>query len=117
MSTLRKLLREELALNAHEDNEAHLRCTCDDCMADFEAIALRAGLDDGRALASDTAAREADVAGVIALLQLRYSAWLNSDDSNPHRPIYSLAVDSARREILWRFAEQARGAPQGGTGK
>lgn len=34
---LTELLREEMAQNADGDNEAHLRCTCDDCVAAVRA--------------------------------------------------------------------------------
>lgn len=41
-------LREELALNALNDDEGHLRCTCDDCVRDAgeELRALYKDLSD-----------------------------------------------------------------------
>jgi len=34
-------LREELAMNPHGDDEAHYRCTCDECVAALEALGVR----------------------------------------------------------------------------
>lgn len=40
MSTIAKVLREELAVNPPNDDEGHLRCTCDDCCADVSALLI-----------------------------------------------------------------------------
>ena len=114
---LATLLREELAANPHENDEGHMRCTCDECIAAVAVLGVRAdherptvtggiGNVTDRALDTDTMAREATLGVLIGLLLLRHAAWLNTDDSNPHRPIYALAQQSAEREIAFRFASR-----------
>lgn len=41
MSDLKKVLREELAMNPHDDDEGHYRCTCDECVAALQALGVR----------------------------------------------------------------------------
>ena len=39
--TLAQVLREELAMNPHGDDEAHYRCTCDECVAALQELGVR----------------------------------------------------------------------------
>lgn len=63
-----------------------------------------------RALETDTAVREANLAGCIGFMLLRHGALLGAKQDNPHKDIYRQARESAEREIVWRFAriEQQR---------
>jgi len=38
---LGELLREELAMNPHGDDEGHYRCICDECVAALEGLGVR----------------------------------------------------------------------------
>jgi hypothetical protein len=41
MSALGQVLREELAMNPHHDDEGLNRCTCDECVAALQQLGVR----------------------------------------------------------------------------
>ncbi len=58
-----------------------------------------------RAPECDTAAREADIDGLLTFILIRQGAWSSASDNNPHKAIYLEARDNAIRELKWRVME------------
>jgi hypothetical protein len=58
-----------------------------------------------RAMESDTAAREADIDGLINLLLFRHSSLFTFSSDHPHEEIIIMrqARDSAQAELKWRM--------------
>ena len=58
-----------------------------------------------RAPECDTAAREANIDGLLTFIILRHSAWDRTPDDNPNKAVYLEARDNAIRELKWRAKE------------
>lgn len=65
-----------------------------------------ANVETERASDYDTAARKADFGTLMALLYIRHGAFLTAANPSEERAVYYSALESARRELEWRFVRK-----------